>query len=108
MAPRFNCQLFSIRRRLDRPQVIATNRHITCSGYDLEILYWDGSALTVSSHLVGGDTYILYVTEPPGYSLRSFWCGPEAEVQKTERQGRLILISIRSKKDSFISWKLQF
>jgi len=106
--PRFNCQLFCIRRRLDRPQVIATNRHITCGGYDLETVYWDGSTLSGSSHLVGGDIYILYATEPPGYSLRSFWCGPEAEVLKTEKQGRLILVSIRSEKNSSVSWKLQF
>ncbi|MDH5384376.1 MAG: hypothetical protein OEY18_06680, partial [Candidatus Aminicenantes bacterium] len=101
-------QLFCIRKRLERPQVIASNRHITCGGYDLETVYWDGSSLTGSSHLVGGDTYILYVTEPPGYSLRSFWCGPEAEVLKTEKQGRLISISIRSEKNSSVSWKLQF
>ena len=106
--PRFNCQLFCIRKRQSRPQVIATNRHITCGGYDLEDVGWDGNALTGRSRLVGGDTYILYVTDPAGFSIQSASCSEGAKVLKTERQDGLILVFIQSEKNSTISWKLQF
>ncbi len=106
--PRFNCQLFCIRKRQSRPQVIATNRHITCGGYDLEDVGWDGNALTGRSRLVGRDTYILYVTEPAGFSIQSASCSKGAKVLKTERQDGLILVFIQSEKNSTISWKLQF
>ena len=106
--PRFNCQLFCIRKRLSRPQVIATNRHITCGGYDLEKLDWEEHVLTGRSRVVGGETYILYVTQPAGFSIQSASCSAGARVLKTERQDGLTLVSIRSEKSSTVSWKLQY
>jgi hypothetical protein len=44
--PKYNCQLFCIRKRQAHPQIIATSRHITCGGYDLEEVTWDGTVLT--------------------------------------------------------------
>ena len=106
--PRFNCQLFCIRKRLSRPQVIATNRHITCGGYDLEKLDWEEHVLTGRSRVVGGETYILYVTQPAGFSIQSASCSAGARVLKTERQDGLTLVSIRSEKSATVSWKLQY
>jgi len=62
--PKYNCQLFCIRKRQAHPQIIATSRHITCGGYDLEEVTWDGTVLTVKSKAVTGDTHVLYITEP--------------------------------------------
>ncbi len=65
--PERKVQVFCIRERLSRPQVVATNRHVTCGGPDLEDVTWSGDALEGTSRLVGGDDYVVYLTEPVGF-----------------------------------------
>jgi hypothetical protein len=71
---RFNSQVFVIRERLPRPQVIATSRHITGGGVDLVDVSWDGTRLAGRSRVVGGDPYELYVTVPAGFTLGQAAC----------------------------------
>jgi hypothetical protein len=106
--PRFRCQLFCIRKRLDRPQLIATNRHITCGGYDLESVEWKENALSGRSRLVGKDTYTLYVALPEKYAQPRVSCGPEAQVLKTEKKGAVLFVNLRAEKNTMVSWNLQF
>jgi hypothetical protein len=104
---KYNCQLFCIRERLDRPQVIATNRHITCGGYDLEALGWRNNILSGKSRLVGNDSYILYLTEPSGFAFKNASC-EGADVEEIQKKGSLVLISILSKTNASIAWKAEF
>ena len=105
--PQYNCQLFCIRERRPHPQVIASNRHITCGGYDLEDVVWKDTTLSGKSAVVAGDTYVLYVTEPQGFALKDISC-QGAEIQGIEKKAGLIHISILSKKNRTVSWELSF
>lgn len=105
--PKFNCQLFCIRERQTHPQVIATSRHITCGGYDLEDTNWNGTSLSGKSTVVTGETYVLYVTEPQGFSLKDASC-EGAEIRKVEKRDALRQISILSKENGTIPWKVEF
>jgi hypothetical protein len=105
--PEYNCQLFCIRERQANPQVVATSRHITCGGYDLEETDWSGTALSGKSYVVAGDTYILYITEPQGYALNQASCDG-GEIQRIEKRDGLRQISILPKKNGTISWKVEF
>jgi hypothetical protein len=105
--PKYNCQLFCIRERLDHPQVMATNRHITCGGYDLEDVCWTNNTLSGKSRLVGNDSYILYLTEPSGFAFKNASC-EGAEVANIQKKGGLIQISILSKTNATLSWKVEF
>ncbi len=79
--PRRQVQVFCIREREDRPQVVATSRHVSCGGPDLEAVSWAGDALSGRSRLVRGDAYELHLTEPAGYRFDGVtaqarrWCG---------------------------------
>ena len=67
--PAFMVQAICLRPRVDHPQVLATNRHVTCGGPDLLDVEWHGTTLHGASDLVAGDEYAIYVTEPAGYRL---------------------------------------
>ena len=71
---RFNSQVFVIRERLLRPQLIATSRHVTGGGVDLVGLSWDGSQLAGRSRIVAGDPYSIYVTVPAGFTIERAVC----------------------------------
>jgi len=104
---KYNCQLFCIREKLDHPQVIATNRHITCGGYDLEDVRWKNNILSGKSRLVGNDNYILYLTEPSGFAFKNASC-EGAMIKKIQKQEGLVQISILSETNATISWKVGF
>lgn len=105
--PRFNCQLFCIRKRLDRPQVIATSRHITCGGYDLEKVAWDGTRLFGISHVVAGESTVLYLTEPEGFMLKDASCNG-AEIRSIEKKDGSVQIEIVPGQNGIVSWIVEY
>ena len=66
--PTFQVQVICLRQRVDHPQLLATNRHLTCGGVDLLDVAWNGRTLSGTSELVAGDSYALYLTEPAGFT----------------------------------------
>ena len=105
--PKFNCQLFCIRQRQPNPQVIATNRHITCGGFDLNNVMWADNRLSGKSKLVGGETYELYLTEPDGYVLKDVGC-EGAEIMENQKDGQLRVIQLKSVTNAEVSWTVQY
>lgn len=66
--------VYGIREALDRPQVLATSRHITMGGPDLEDVRWDEGAgdegwITGESRVVKGDPYTITVRLPGKWEL---------------------------------------
>ena len=59
-------RVYSIREKLDRPQIISTSRHILQGWPDLEELAWDGAGrcLHGKSRVIKGDPYTLVVRVP--------------------------------------------
>lgn len=105
--PKFNCQLFCIRERKPHPQIIATNRHITCGGFDLETVKWKNYLLSGESKLVGNDIYSIYVTEPEGFKFQKVTCNG-AEVVGTKKQGFIRIIQLKSDKNTKVQWRVQY
>jgi hypothetical protein len=105
--PKYNCQLFCIRERLDHPQVMATNRHITCGGYDLEDVRWKNNILSGKSRLVGNDDYILYLTEPSGFSLKDVSC-EGVMLKKIQKKEGMVQITLLSETNAMLCWKVEF
>jgi alpha-galactosidase len=105
--PKFRSQAFIIRERSARPQLIATSRHVTGGGVDLDDVRWDGASLSGKSLGVKGDPYVIYLTEPAG-----FVCGrisaEGAKVEKTEREGKLVKITLAPAADGPFSWTAKF
>ena len=105
--PKYNCQLFCIRERLDRPQVLATSRHITCGGYDLEDVRWRDDFLTGKSRVVADDPSVLYITEPSGFTLRDMSIDG-AKILEVTKTGGLRRVSFLTRENTTITWKLEY
>jgi len=105
--PRFQVQVFCIREHEDRPQVVATSRHVSCGGPDLEDVAWEGEALVGVSRLVRDDPYDLYLTEPPGFRFVGV-TAPGAEVVSTAAEGAGRVVRLRAAADSAVTWTVRY
>jgi alpha-galactosidase len=104
---RYGVQVFCIRDRLPRPQLVATNRHVSCGGVDLVDVSWRDSTLTGQSDVVAGDGYALYVTEPPGWRFVDAQADG-ATVESTDREGALRVVRLRSAPGGRVTWRARF
>ncbi|MCJ7681166.1 MAG: alpha-galactosidase, partial [Candidatus Aminicenantes bacterium] len=93
--PRTNCQLFCIRKKTGVPGILATDRHISCGGYDLQSVQWKDNTLTGESRVVPSDPYTISLIEPEGYEFTKVECrgGTVKEVRMDGSVRRITLVS---------------
>ena len=103
----YKCQLFCFRQREDHPQLIATNRHISCGGYELQNLSWNDGALSGTSEIVGGDSYTVYILEPEGYAYKGAEC-IGASLESTRKRGPVREVMLKSDSSTNVSWKIKY
>jgi alpha-galactosidase len=105
--PKLRSQAFCVRERRTVPQIIATSRHVTCGGPDLLQTSWDGTALSGKSLTVKGDPYVLYLTEPAGWSFGSLDVRG-AKPGRTERESGLVRLSLSPEAGGEIAWTARY
>jgi alpha-galactosidase len=105
--PKFNCQLFCIKERETHPQLVATNRHISCGGLELKNLSWTSNTLAGSSEIVGNDEYTLYVLEPEGFNFQGVECSG-AKVVTVARKGPIRQITLLSESSATVTWRVKY
>jgi alpha-galactosidase len=104
---KYNCQLFCIREKQPVPQLLATNRHISCGGLEIEELKWEGKSLNGISSMVAKDKYSIYIYEPQGFLFKSFNCdGVELIENKIENNIRKI--TFRSENQKSVKWNIDY
>ena len=103
--PRYRVQDFCIRERLDRPQLVATSRHVSCGAVDLADVSWRADTLSGASDLVGGDAYDIYVTEPAGYRFVAA-TADGADVASTVRAGALRIVRLEAARSARVAWQV--
>jgi len=105
--PKYNCQLFCIRERKSHPQIIATNRHITCGGLELDNVIWKKEVLSGESELVGHGPYVLYVSEPDGYTFEEMICRG-VEIIGNQKRGIVRTIQIKNDEQKRVNWYMKY
>jgi alpha-galactosidase len=105
--PRFGVQVFCIRERLTHPQLLTSNRHVSCGGVDLADLSWDAGTLVGQSDVVAGDEYALYLSEPEGWRFAEAQASA-AEVLGSERDGAVRVVRLRSAAGGRIGWRVRY
>jgi hypothetical protein len=100
----YNCQAFCIREQQGHPQVLATNRHVTCGGFDLVSVKWNENALSGESLLVGNDRYDLYIYEPEGFIFKEFTC-EGAELGDNRKEADIRIISLLKEQNGNVTWR---
>lgn len=105
--PAFNCQLFCIRQYVGHPQLIATNRHISCGALSIKEMKWENKTLSGESELIAHDLYKLYIYEPDNYELGKIE-SPGAKIINIEKQGKMRIITLRAEKSKTVDWKIKY
>jgi hypothetical protein len=103
----YNCQLFCIREKQGYPQVLATNRHISCGGIELEDVNWSGNVLSGTSKIVGNDRYDIYIYEPDGFIFKEFTC-EGAAIRDNKKDGEMRVISLIKEESGVVTWKSSY
>ena len=103
----FGVQVFCIRAREEHPQLLATNRHVTCGGPDLRTVDWQADTLVGESDVVAGDQYVLYLTEPAGWRY-SGAVADGAMVVGSARAGDMRTVTMRSGSGGRVRWRVAF
>src|SRR6185437_2840278 len=107
IAARFQVQDFCIREALPHPQLVATNRHVSCGGVDLVDVSWRGDTLSGTSDVVAGDDYVLSVREPAGFRfVRAEATG--AAVVSSALQGGVRRVRLRSAAGGRVGWRIVY
>jgi len=109
--PGFQVQVVCLRERQSHPQLLATNRHVSCGGVDLERVRWSGETLEGVSRVVPGDDHELYLTEPDGWTADSV-DAPGAEAVLAERRDGAVRVTMRGTmrgaKSELLAWRVRY
>ena len=103
----FNCQAFCIREKLQHPQLLATNRHISCGGLEIDNLDWENDTLQGTSELVANDKYIIYLYEGGGYTFDKVTL-KGAELIGVDKAGPVRKITLISAKGGIVEWRVHY
>ncbi len=105
--PALQVQVICLREQQSHPQLLATNRHVSCGGVDLERVSWSGDALSGTSRVVSGDDYELYLTEPDGWMAASV-AAPGTEAVLGERRDQWRRVTVRGAQTGQLTWTVRY
>lgn len=108
LAPHSNA-LFAVHKKLERPQFLSTDRHISQGGTSLREMKWDEkqNTLTGKVELVGGEKTAMYVYVPKDWThLKTSAAG--TSVESTMKTRNLLQVTLSSKNSRIAEWKVLF
>ncbi|MFI5140407.1 MAG: glycoside hydrolase family 36 protein, partial [Sphingobacteriales bacterium] len=103
----FNCQVFCFREKLNHPQLLATNRHISCGGLELSDLQWQNNSLSGTSQVVANDNYVIYIHENKDADFRDVSV-KNASLVANEKDGEIRKITLLSNGNDLVNWGVNY
>lgn len=105
--PRFDVQAICLRQKTSHPQLVATNRHVSCGATDVTDVRWAANALDGVSDVVANDPYEIYLTEPDGFTFADLRV-TGAEVLSNQKVGALRVLRLRSAHNGPVQWNVTY
>ncbi len=102
-----HCQVFCFREKQNHPQLLATNRHISCGALEVQSMHWENSSLKGRSDMVAGDLYSLYLYEPKEYVFDKITLS-NAILVNNEKVGEMRVITFISKEGGSTDWEVAY
>jgi hypothetical protein len=95
--------------RLDRPQFLSSNRHVTQGGVELKEVRWDDGRgeLRGQSEIVGGDNYSVTLHVPRNYKFLEMNADC-AESRADTGSPHLVRLWLKHPRDKAVSWRARF
>lgn len=104
--PANGIESWAIRERLNRPQLVSTNRHLSQGAAEIEMMQWDGNSLQGRSRIVANDEYIMTFYLPEGFQYKSASInGNPAEV---EQSGTILKVKYLPQQTMSVQWLVEF
>ncbi|NQU44887.1 hypothetical protein HQ520_16485 [bacterium] len=107
--------LLAVHEKLDRPQLLSTDRHLTQGAVELEDLKWDPkrNELSGRSLLVGGETSNLTVHVPKGWKLEKARgrgrIGRNVRIETTQiARDRTVKLRLTASRSRSLDWVISF
>jgi len=100
----------AVRPALDRPQFLATNRHITMGATDVKSVAWDAKSMSLNGlqSSVAGFDYHLSFAVPKGYKFKEAKLGEGAARTKLSDGGSILNLYFTPAKSGETKWQLLF
>jgi hypothetical protein len=108
LAP-YDCDIYSIVEKQDRPFLISTSRHIRQMAFDVKDLAYadDRHTLRGTSRAVAGDPYQLRIYVPDGFvATEATASGPTAATLQTD--GNLLTVNYTTDTGNDVQWAVTF
>ncbi len=105
----YDCDIYSIVEKQDRPVLISTSRHIRQMAFDIKDLTYDGAQrmLRGVSRAVAGDPYQLRTYVPDGFAAKRVELSDGiASTMKTD--GSLLTVDFTTSTGKDVEWKIFF
>ncbi len=101
-------QMYAIRKKQPRPQIVSTSRHISQGGVDLTGVVWDDKKLLLkgTSKVVQNDPYSLIVYVPDGFEMLT--AASDAAGPEISRDGNLLSLTSMPAATGLIDWIVEF
>jgi len=102
----YGLESIAIREKLERPQLVSTNRHLSNGAAEIEKLLWYNKSLQGRSKVVVDDEYIITVFVPEGFELSSATMNNKPA--KTSQNGNVLKVSYLPEQTFSIRWNIKF
>ena len=105
----YDCDIYSIVEKRDRPVLISTSRHIRQMAFDIKDLAWDGRqrSLRGVSRAVAGDPYQLRIYVPDGFTAQRVEVSGGLTA-KMASDGPLLTVDYTASTGNDVEWKVFF
>jgi len=101
-------RIYSIRRKLDHPQILSTSRHISQGAVDLARVVWNDKTreLSGTSRVIQGDRYVITLHVPERYTVVEARFGDDPA--ETTTDGPVVRIAFQPVKTDTVAWTVRF
>ncbi len=105
----YDCDIYSIVEKLNRPVLISTSRHIRQMAVDIKDMTYDIKKKTLSgvSRAVAGDPYQLRIHVPDGFKPKQVQLSDGLQAKMTI-DGNLLLVDFTTTTGNDVNWKVVF
>jgi hypothetical protein len=101
-------RVYAIRKLVNHPQVLSTNRHLSQGCPDLELVKWSPAQKTLSgkSNVIKSDPYEVRIHVPKGFTVASALVNGQAA--KPTVSGKVLTLGYTPSKTETIKWQVAF
>jgi len=108
--PPGSSKAIALHRRVDRPQLVGTSRHVTQGAVDLVSVEWDEGAAELRgvSRVVANDPYELRIAKAAPWRVTSAKASGTIEPLDLDQREKSARVIIQSDKTREVAWRLRF